>query len=58
MLEWVKKDNLFISESNKSPTGTFRILFDGKTYWASWTTDSNDDLNFLKHEAQKIHEEL
>lgn len=48
---------MFYAESNASPTGTFRIAYDGKIYWPSWSKDFMHNIEELKKEAQQLHDE-
>lgn len=59
MLEWknIVESRMFYAESNASPTGTFRIAYDGKIYWPSWSKDFMHNIEELKKEAQQLHDE-
>jgi hypothetical protein len=36
--------------------GVFKIVYDGTSYWPSWSKESSVDLESLKAEAQSVHE--
>ena len=60
MLEWKDRADgkMIVAESNAAVSGSFRIHYDDVMYWPSWDKDCTQDLNALKAEAQKLHNEF